>query len=122
MAVVIAGGKQEARGLDYWVRETLSQSTATAFQTINVTTPITHLGGGTATGHSRNRFSLGATGIVEGQEKMLFVTGTGERNIYIAGTATGLLVMTAADGLERFVFLSGKWFRKTSAATISTGT
>ena len=122
MTVTIAGGKQAERGSGFWVKETLSQSTATAFQTINLSTPISYLGGGTATGHGRNRYSLGATGVVEGQEKMLLVTSTGELNIYVAGTATGLLVMSAADSLERLIFLSGKWYRKTSAATISTGT
>ena len=122
MAISIIGGSQVQRGTGYRVKETLSQSTATTFQDINLTTPITHLGMGTESAATTNLYTL-ATGGVEGLEKSLLATATGFASVLTtAGTATGMWVFTEADDYLRAIYEDGKWRVIQSTATLSTGT
>lgn len=81
--------------------ETLTQSTATAFQALDPHIDVSFLGMGTATGdNSNNLYSLTSTGhsngdAVEGMEKFIMSTGTGEAAVYI-DLATGRLPVQMA--------------------------
>lgn len=94
MAVTFTGGSQQSNST--WNSlNTLTQSTATAFQAIDPRFDAVALGMGTASGDNRNNlYSLTATGgaadAVEGHELILFTTGTGEAAVYVE-MATGRL-------------------------------
>lgn len=60
--------------------ESLTQSTATTPQALSVTTDVSVLGMGTATGAAvRNLYTLAAG--VEGQEKLIYANATGEASV-----------------------------------------
>lgn len=87
--------------------ETLSQSTATAAQTISLTTFYTALGMGTATGNN-NVYSLGAG--QPGQMKFLEATATGEAKVVLDGaTATGRLTFLTSNARGMFVYCATGW-------------
>ena len=70
--------------------ETLTQSTATAIQTLNNAYAVSVLGMGTATGFARNRYLLSTSGAVEGMEKTVISSATGEAYlIFNSSAATG---------------------------------
>lgn len=100
--------------------ETLTQSTATAIQSISVHHDVTVLGMGTATGFTRNKYLLSTSGAVEGMEKLIISNATGEANVIInnvgptnGGTfplhvAAGLLVTaTTTDALQGIATATG---------------
>lgn len=102
------------------VKQTFSQSTATAFQTLASDVPLVTLGMGTATGV--NLYLL-ASGVISGQEISVLATATGEARLLIgAGTATGMHVFTEADDFLKAMYEEGKWRILVSTATLSTGT
>ena len=108
MAVSVTGDTVARRGGTYFAKETATQSTATAFQSLATTTDLAVLGGGTATGHARNRYSL-AEG-TEGEWKAIIMNASGEAKVYLAsGTSTGLWVFSASSQLMWVRFLDGKW-------------
>jgi len=101
--------------------ETLSQSTATVPQAVAVTTDLTTIAGGTATGIGVNLFTL-ANG-TEGQEKEIILTGTGEAKILpLLGTSTGWHVLSETDDGLSLRFLNAKWRVKQSMATTASAT
>lgn len=100
-------------------RQSFSQSTATAFQSLSFNVQEVTLGMGTSTG--RNLYLL-ASGAVPGQEISILSTATGEARVLIFGTATGMHVFTEADDFVRAIYLEGKWRIIQSSATLSTGT
>ena len=106
-----------------YAKQTLSQSTATAFQAINLYVDRAHLGMGTATGFSLNRYSL-ATGAKEGWTVSILATATGEAKVHLGGgTATGLWVFGTADTYLRAIYEEHKWRVLTnSGATLATAT
>lgn len=122
MAIIAIAKRPEGRGPNWVNRQTLTQSAATGFQTVNQTTEITRLGVGTATGHDRNRYSLVASGAQEGFAKLIHVTGTGEANLFLEGTATGLHVLTETDDCVWTQYLDGKWWVIQTSATTSSAT
>jgi len=120
MAIVTIGGPQKSRWAGQRVKQTFSQSTATAFQSISLDVPVITLGMGTASG--LNFYSL-ASGAIPGQEISILTSGTGEARVLItAGTATGMHVFTEADDFLKAVYEEGKWRILISSATLSTGT
>lgn len=122
MAIVIVGGPQRERWTGQRVKQTFTQSTATAFQSVAFDIPVVTLGMGTATGSTRNLYSL-ASGAVPGQDISVLTTGTGEAKLLItAGTATGMHVFTEADDFLRATYEEGKWRILVTTATLSTGT
>lgn len=122
MAVSIVGGPPFERGDGFRVKETLSQSTATAFQAVSLTTPITHVGMGTEAAATTNLYTL-ASGAVEGTEKSILATATGMASVLTTlGTATGMWVFTEADDYLRAIYEDDKWRIIQSSATLSTGT
>lgn len=101
-------------------RQSFSQSTATAFQSLSLNVQEVTLGMGTSTGV--NLYLL-ASGAVPGQELSILSTATGEARLLLsAGTATGMHVFTEADDFVRAIYLEGKWRIIQSSATLSTGT
>ena len=102
-------------------RESFTQSTATAFQSLALHTDVVRLGVGTATGFDRNRYSL-ASGADELREKFIHVTGTGEAYLYVAGTSTGLFVLNEADDFVSLKYADGKWRVLSNTATVATST
>jgi hypothetical protein len=76
-------------------RETLTQSTATAFQTLSKAS-ISVLGMGTATSHIRNRYALATTNVAEGTEKLVVSLATGEAYLFVAGPTNGRLPIDVA--------------------------
>lgn len=143
MAITI-GTEYPGRPWGYGDSESLTQSTATTAQSISAVVPITYLGMGTASGDNRNNlYTLPATttasGVVgdavEGMEKFLVATATGEAAVYIEmatgrvpweaamminatatvaidqamASATGRWVFSAADDWMRVKFLNGSW-------------
>lgn len=118
--------------------ESLTQSTATAFQALDPHVEVSFLGMGTATGdNSNNLYSLTATGngdAVEGMTKFLTTTATGEAAVFVEqlsgrmsfeasalavpsatdidsvwASATGNWVFSAADDYLHLRFLNGAW-------------
>ncbi len=83
--------------------ERLTESTATVPQNISPHTNISFLGVGTATGGIRNRYDLLATttasgregDAMEGMEKYITCTATGEANLFIAFPTQGRLPLDA---------------------------
>lgn len=100
MTVVLNANDPQTK--DTWSDvESLTMSTATARQSISVRTPVTQIlnggatlpGAGTATGFGLNLFTVasyatGGVGPVEGFEKWIFMTGTGEVKVVFNGMAT----------------------------------
>lgn len=124
VSVSVTGGP---RGDGLFRRELLNPGTSTAAQSVALTTQLTVLstatgGTGTATGFEVNVFSLSTASAVEGQEKVVLMTGTGEAKLSFTGTATGRLVLTAADDIAHLVFLNEKWRIKETSATFATAT
>lgn len=128
MSVSVTGGVVPSRGKGWFSQEILNPSTATANQSIALHVPLTLFstasgGTATATGFNVNRYTLPTASAIEGEEKAIILTGTGEYKIHLTGTATGAFVMTTADTHLRVVMLANKWRVKTnSGATIATST
>lgn len=122
MAIVTVAGPKTERKIGYYAKQTFTQSTATAFQSVNLFVDRVHLGLGTATGFARNHYSL-ASGAEEGREVSFLATASGEAYLLItSGTATGQWVFTAADQYSRFKYEDGKWRLLISSATLATST
>lgn len=76
----ITGGERLKFAGTFQSSESLTQSTATTPQSLSVTTDISVLGMGTATGAAvLNLYTLGAG--VEGQEKWIYSNATGEASV-----------------------------------------
>lgn len=88
MAVTITGGERQVKAGTFDAVENLTQSTATARQSISTHFPVTTLSGGTATGFDKDLYTL-ASGAVEGMEKMIIMLATGEAKVVVQGLATG---------------------------------
>lgn len=122
MAITIVSGERERRGDSYRTRETLSQSTATVFQNVNLFVDSVVLGAGTATGHERNRYRT-ASGVPEGQEMSFLVTATCEANLFLhPGTATGFWVLTEPDDYILARYENDVWRVIVSSATLASST
>lgn len=100
--------------------ETLTQSTATAIQTLNNNFEISVLGMGTATGFARNRYLLSTVGAAEGMEKLIIANATGEAYLILnnVGPTSGgtfnlncaaalLLAATTVDALQAIATATG---------------
>lgn len=120
MTITITGGKIARRGGDLHSTEALAQSTATTVREINLTTDVTTLSGGTATGFGIDVYNL-AEG-TEGQTKEILMLASGEAEVTLAGTATGRLVYSDADDYTALRFTGGKWRIQTNTATLATAT
>jgi hypothetical protein len=122
MAVCVVAGRKRERGTGDYSKQSFTQSTATAFQTISLFVDRVHFGCGTATGFTRNHYSL-ASGAAEGQEVSFLSTATGEAYLlFTAGTATGQWVFNEADDYMRAKYEDGKWRVLSSNATLATST
>jgi len=89
MAVTLTAGDIQHNGT-WSSREALTQSTATAIQTLSNNHDVSVLGMGTATGFTRNRYLLSTSGAVEGMEKLVISSATGEAYlIFNSAAATG---------------------------------
>ena len=108
MTITITSGSPLRRGKTFQSLETLAQSTATAFQLVNLTTDLTALGMGTATGFGLNLYRV--TDGYAGLEKAFLATATGEAKlVFDTSTATGMWLFDAADDYMRVVFEGLKW-------------
>lgn len=87
MTVTLNSGDRKVPGGTYQSKEDLTQSTATARQSISVHHAITTLSGGTATGFDKDLYTLASTA-VEGMEKTICMLATGEAKVVIGGLAT----------------------------------
>ena len=102
--------------------EALSDATSTALGTVSITTDISTIGAGTATGEDINRWLL-ATGAREGQTKTVLMLGTGEAKVQLGGgTATGSHVLSAAEDWIRCVYIQDQWMMIQNTATLATAT
>jgi len=121
MTVTLTAGALQYRGGAYQAKEDLTQSTATAKQALSVSTDISTLGGGTATGFNVDNYSVAAG--VEGQTKTVVMLATGEAKVELTGTATGKYVLSTADAVLELRYINAKW-RATfnDGATIATST
>lgn len=108
MAIRITADAPVRRGRTYRSTESLTQSTATIPQSVNLTTDISTLGMGTATGFGINQYRVtdGFAGLVHG----VLATASGEAYLLIdSGTATGAWVFTAADDFLLLLWEEAKW-------------
>ena len=129
----ITGGERLKFAGTFQSVESLTQSTSTTPQALSVTTDVSILGMGTATGAAvRNLYTLAAG--VEGQQKIIYANATGEASVIftqISGrlpiavsalaipsattvdalwaSATGQYVFQAADEYLRLVFMNDAW-------------
>ncbi len=123
MSIATTVGEQLRHGSIQSI-EALTQSTATAAQTVSNTHDVTTLGAGTATGTLlRNQYLL-ATGAMEGMEKIVQMGATGEATLQVGGgTATGALVFQSDGDLVRFKYMNNIWYvLNTVGATLATAT
>lgn len=110
MVQIVSGGVFQSE-------ELLTQSTATAAQSVSLGAHSTHLGMGTATGIGVNVYSLGtATTVPEGLEKFILATATGEAKFATTdfATATGALTWNADGDWGLVRKLNGTWWVLTS--------
>jgi hypothetical protein len=115
MAVTITPGERQTNDT-YQSSETLTQSTATAFQSLSLRTDVSVLGMGTATGTAlRNIYRL-ATTAVEGQEKLVISSATGQASVLvpmpsgrigIIGSSLAVPSATAVDAV--WASATGMW-------------
>jgi hypothetical protein len=143
----------EPRAPETWQNvQVLTQSTATAEQSISTYLPVTTLSGGTATGFARNRYVLAAGR--EGNEKTIVMLATGEAYVRfgaattnlmatfgyhlfntvtattnlgtvvtaLAGAATGALVLNSVNDYVVAKYFNGGWSVMAGQATIATST
>jgi len=109
MAVTLTGGELQKRGGTFQTVEALTHSTATALGTVSLTTDVSTIAAGTATGSTRTLFHL-ATGAVEGQLKTIVMLGTGEAKVSVGGgTATESYVLSAAEDFIHCMYLNDGW-------------
>ena len=95
MTVTINAGQQ--LGADSFEVDVLTQSTATAEQSVSVRLAISTLAGGTATGFTRNRYVVPAGR--EGDRKLIWNLATGESMVRFGAATTDLL---ATGGVHYF--------------------
>lgn len=89
------------------VEDVQTQSTATAAQELVLTTPVSNVGMGTATGQN-NVYNL-AEGVV-GAMKFVQATATGEAKLILnGGTATGRLIFSTAASSGIFIMRATGW-------------
>ena len=120
MAVSIIGGPIRRRR-EGFAQDTYTQSTATADQSLSLDTDLSLLGMGTATGFNRNGYSL-ASGI-EGQEKFILSTGTGEAKVAWQGMiVTGRSVLDTPGDFVFLRYFGGAWRLIEQTATTATAT
>lgn len=109
----------------YQSSESMTQSTATAFQSLNANVDVSFLGMGTATGdNSNNLYSLTVTttasgyegDAVEGFEKMIMATATGEAAVFIeqlsgrmSAEGSLLAISTATSVDAMWASATGNW-------------
>lgn len=127
MSIGVTAAPVKRRGAGWFSAETLNPSTSTVPQALALTADITLIstatgGTGTATGFERNVFTLSTASAVEGQEKGIILTGTGEVKIILTGTATGRWTLTEADDLLAIRMWNRKWRVIQSTATLATAT
>ena len=128
MSIQVTAGKVRERGDGWFALEILNPSTSTSPQSLALHAPLTRIstatgGTGTATGFERNVFTLATASSIEGQQKAIVMTGTGEVKIVLTGTATGRWVMDSADDFLVFRMLDRKWrLISNSGATLATST
>lgn len=128
MTITITAG--DANRIGGWQSsEDLTNSTATAVQELGLDHPVSTISGGTATGFGVNRYLLpsatatGARGAQEGQEKTVVMLATGEAYLVFSGTATGALVLSAANDYAELRFQNELWVQKDiGSATLATAT
>ena len=107
--------------------QTLSNSTATAAQNISITTFVSTIAGGTATGSLLRNQYLMPEG-PDGLEKVVYMLATGEATlqmtmatglhaswsmssdaVFTAGAATGAFVLNNKGDFVRALYLDGGW-------------
>jgi hypothetical protein len=149
MTVLINSGDRQVKAGTFDAVENLTQSTATARQTISPHHAITTLSGGTATGFGVDVYTLRGTGTatgapaVEGVQKTIFMLATGEAKVVIESlattrisafglvasatvfdnafvTATGAFVFTAPGQFLNCTFMNQKWYVMAGQATFAT--
>jgi hypothetical protein len=123
VTITVVAGQIEQRGRPgEKSRQTLTQSTATHYQNVDLFSHSIVMGVGTATGFTINRYRL-ASDAVEAQQISLYVTGTGEANLLIqASTATGHYVFTEPDDYIACQHFNGRWFVHYTSATLASST
>lgn len=89
MAISLTGGTQITPEGSFNAVETLTQSTATAEQSVSLTHQVSTLSGGTATGFSINRYNVGAA--AEGTQKLIVMSATGEAYVRFGAATTNLM-------------------------------
>jgi hypothetical protein len=118
MAVTTTPGSQVVLA-GVGAEEQLSQSTATAAQECLLTTFITNVGMGTATGNI-NVYNLAAG--QPGQMKYLQATATGEAKLILDGaTATGRMIFSTAASRGLFIYGATGW-KAIHTGTLTTAT
>jgi hypothetical protein len=119
MAVAISTTKAAHPGT-WGGSESLTQSTATAFQALDPHVEVSFLGMGTATGDNNNNlYSLTATGngdAVDGMTKFITSTATGEAAVYVEQLsgrmsleASALVNNTSTDIDQTWASATGNW-------------
>lgn len=152
MAVTLVQGSQVRREGNFQAVQDLTQSTATAEQSVSVTVPVTTLAGGTATGFGVDKYVLPAG--AEGFHKVIVMLATGEAKLrfgaattnlmatagihylgiatatgaavdaaaVLSAAATGALVLDTVDDYIEAKFWNGAWHLLGGLATVATAT
>lgn len=119
MAVSISGAQLQTK-VSFGSVETLTQSTATAIQELDLRQEVTILGMGTATGFLVNRYAL-PTPTAEGMEKLIVTQATGEAKVFVGlpsgriGVVGSSLAAPAATSVDAmWASATGLWVFQSS--------
>ena len=86
MGITLNAGERTRRGGgSFGSTEALSQATATTERSISLTTEVTTLAGGTATGFGVDKYRVATADAVEGQSKLVVMLATGEAKVRLGG-------------------------------------
>lgn len=124
MTITTTVGAQIRPNTSYTAVETMTQSTATAAQSLSTTIPVSTVGAGTATGTlSINQYLMATGNGWDGMEKVVQMGATGEATVQFTGTATGAHVLQSDGDFIRLKQIDGTWYLlSSSGATIATAT
>lgn len=120
MTITLTSAAVPKRGEDLFAKEALSSSAGN--QDLALLADLHTVEGGGSTGFGVNTFSLTTASAVEGQQKTILLSGTGEIKLLFAGTSSGALVMTADQDCTHLKFLDGLWRVVSTSATFASST
>lgn len=116
MAISVTQGSQVKDVTSYRAVETMTQSTATAIQSLSIAKDVHILGGGTATsGFLNQKYLLPTSGAIEGEEHLICMDATGVAWLTLSHHAGRMLPAVSAVMLPAATAVDAVWASATGA-------